>query len=68
MFLWDDRTRRGHEKLKITTCKRDKKYSFLKRSIAAWNKLDAAVINARNIHDFKRKLDNSRFGDGTIRA
>ena len=35
------------------------------RSIEACNKLDAEVINARNIHDFKSKLNDSRFGDGT---
>ena len=42
---------------------RKKIYSFPYRSIEAWNKLDAEMINARNIHDFKSKLDNSRFGD-----
>ena len=36
--------------------------------IEARNKLDAEIINARNIHDFKNKLDNSRFGDGVVRA
>ena len=45
-----------------------KKNSFPYRSIEAWNKLDAKVINARNIHDFKSKLDYSRFGDGTVRT
>ena len=43
-----------------------KKYSFPYKSIEAWNKLDADVINVRNSHDFKSKLDNSRFGDGTV--
>ena len=68
--MWDDKTTRGHKKkLKRKTCKIDiKKYSFPYRSIVAWNKLDAEVINARNIHEFKSKLDNSRFGDGTVRA
>ena len=47
---------------------RQKKYSFPYRNIEAWNKLDAEVINARNIHDFKSKLDNSRFGDEIVRA
>ena len=42
------------------------KCSFPYRSIEAWNKLDAEVINARNINDFKSKLDNSRFGDRTV--
>ena len=59
----------GHEKkLKRTICKRDKKYSCPYSSLETWNKLDAEVINARNIHDFKGKLDNSRFRDGTVRA
>ena len=60
---------RGHEKkLKRTSCKRDiKKYSFPYRSIEAWNKLDAEVINARNIHDFKSKVDN-RFRNRTVQA
>ena len=47
---------------------RHKEYNFPYRSIEAWNKLDAAVINVTNIHDLKSKLDNSRFGDGTVRA
>ena len=61
LFVWDDSTIRRHEnKLKRTTCKRDmKKYSFPYRSIEAWNKLDAEVINVRNIHDFKSTLDNT---------
>ena len=70
LFVRQDRTTRGHEnKPKRTTCKSDmNKYSFPYRSIEAWNKLDAEVINARNIHNFRSKLDNSRFGDGTVRA
>ena len=47
---------------------RHKRYSFPYRSIETWYKLDAKVINARNIHDFKSKLDNSRFRDGTVRT
>ena len=62
LFVWDDRTTRGHKKkLKRTTCKRDIKEC----SRETLNKLDAEVINVRNIHDFKSKLDNNRFGDGT---
>ena len=30
--------------------------------------LDAEVIDATNIHDFKSKLDNSKFGDETVGA
>ena len=70
LFVWIGRNTRGHKKkLKRTTCKRDiRKYSFPYRSIEAWNKLDAEVINARNIHNFKSKLDSIIFGDGTVRA
>ena len=69
LFVWNDRTRGHEKKLKRTTCKRDiKKYSFPYRRIEAWNKLDAEVINARNISNFKSKLDNSRFRDGTVQA
>ena len=45
-----------------------KKYSFPYRSIEALNKLDAKVINARNIHKLKNRLDNSRFGDRIVPA
>ena len=45
-----------------------KKHAFPYRCIEIWNKLDAEVINARNIYGFKSKLDNSRFGDETVRA
>ena len=66
LFVWDDRTTRGHEKkLRRTTCRIDKKYSFPYRSIEAWNKLDAEAINTRNIHDFRNKMDNSRHGTHT---
>ena len=66
--MWDDRTTRGHEKkLKRIICKRNtKKYSFPYRRIEDLNKFDAEVINAGNIHDFKSKLDDSRFRDGTV--
>ena len=43
-------------------------YSMKTERISKRNKLNAEVINARNIHDFKTKLDNSRYGDGTVRA
>ena len=68
--MWDDRTIRGHKKkLKRTIHARDKKkYIFPYRSIETWNKLDVGVINARNINDFKDKLDNNRFGDGMVRS
>ena len=67
LFVWNDRNTRGHEKkLKRTICMRQKNYSFPYRIIEAWNKLDAELINARIIHDFKSELDNSIFGDGTV--
>ena len=45
---------------------KEKKYSFPYRSKEARSKLDAEVIDPRNVHDFKIKLDNSRFKDGTV--
>ena len=30
--------------------------------------LDAEAINARNIYDFKSRLDDNKFGDETVRA
>ena len=69
-MAWEDRnTKEYGKKLKRTTCKRNiRTYSFPYRSIEVWSKHDAEVINARNIHDFKSKLDDRRFGDGTVRA
>jgi len=70
MFVWYQRDTRGHgKKLIRTTCRRDsKKYSFSYRSMEIWNNLDAEVVHARNIQEFKAKLDNKRYGDGTVRA
>ena len=70
LCMWNERVSRGHgRKLKMATCRRDvKKYSFPHRSVEAWNSLDIEVVNARNIHDFKKKLDISRYGDGTARV
>ena len=61
MFVWDNRNTREHEKKLKKLHARKKKNIFLYRSIEACNKL-----NARYIHDFKSKLDNSRFRDGTV--
>ena len=57
--MWDPRDIRGHsKKLKKTACRGDvKKYSFPNRSIEIWNSLDKVVVQAKNIHDFKAKLD-----------
>ena len=49
--------RQNYKRTQEEICKRDiERYSFLYRSIEAWNKLDAEIINARNINDFKSKL------------
>ena len=70
LFMWDSRDTRGHSmKLKKTACRRDvKKHSFPNRSIEIWNNLDETVVQARNIHEFKVKLDACRYGDRTARA
>jgi len=70
LFVWDQRDTRGYgKKLKRTTCRRDtKKYSFPYRSIEILNNLDAEVVHGRNINEFKAKLDNKRYGDGTVQA
>jgi len=62
-------TRGNSKKLKKSVCRRDiKKYSFPYRSITAWNGLDEETVCARTIHEFKTKLDNTSYGDGTARA
>ncbi|MPC83993.1 hypothetical protein E2C01_078717 [Portunus trituberculatus] len=56
-------------KKKKNECRRDiKKYSFPNRSIEIWSNLDETVVQARNIHDFKAKLDDCRYGDRTAQA
>jgi len=69
-LIRDDGRTRGHEyKLKKTRCLNTvKKFSSPSRSIDAWSGRDTEVVQARNIHDFKTKLDKSRYGDRTIRA
>ena len=59
---------RGHDnQLSKGVCLKDiKKYSFPHRSIDKWNKLDRRVVEARNIHQMKTRLDICRYGDGTI--
>ncbi|MPC68774.1 hypothetical protein E2C01_062983 [Portunus trituberculatus] len=52
--------------LKKTARRRDiKKYDFPNRSIEIWNNLDETVDETRNIHEFKAKLDDYRYGDRT---
>ena len=46
-----------------------KKHSFPNRNLEVWDDLKEEVVAARyNIHMFKSKLDESRYGDGTTRA
>ena len=70
LFVWDTRETRGHgKKLKKTRCLRSiKKHGFPYRCIDTWNGLEKDILNARNIHEFKDKLDNSRYRDRTQRA
>ncbi|XP_063866945.1 uncharacterized protein LOC135104013 [Scylla paramamosain] len=67
LITWDVRDSRGHEKkLKKATCRRDiKKSSFPQRIVETWNSLEKGVVHARFIQDFKAKLDDSRYRDGT---
>ena len=66
----DEGRTRGHSyKLrKIKGLKDVKKFSFPNRSLEAWNSLKEEVVAAGNIHMFKQKLDESRYGDRTERA
>ena len=59
---------RGHGKrLKKENCRRDiKKYSFPHRVVDTWNGLSEDVVNAGSVHNFKDKLDKTRYKDGTI--
>ena len=43
-----------------------KKFSFSNRSLEAWNGLKEEVVAAGNSHMFKQKLDENRYGDGTV--
>ena len=70
LLVLNERDTRGHgRKLRPTTCRRDiKRFSFPHRSIRIWNGLKGEVVCANNIHNFKKKLDESGHGDGTARA
>ena len=69
-IVWDEREQRGHgRKLKRTRCRKDiKKYSFPYRCVDDWNKLSKEVVEGKSIQSFKRKLDEWRHGDRTVRA
>ncbi len=59
-------TRGNSKKLKKRVCRRDvKKYSFPYRSITTWNGLDGETLCAKTVHEFRAKLDNKHYGDGT---
>ena len=49
--------RKWKKKLKITISKKEKKYRFPHTNIL--NNLDAEMVHARNIREFKAKLDKS---------
>ena len=68
LIIWDNRVTRGHgRKLKKSSTRRDvKKYSFLQQCVEEWNALDENVVEAKTMHKFKERLDNCRYGDGTI--
>lgn len=43
-------------------------YSFPYRCVDEWNRLDREVVEAEAVQSFKRKLDDSRQGERTVRA
>lgn len=45
-----------------------KEFNFTNRSTDIWNELEAEVIRVKNIHEFKTRLDKSRYGDNTVGA
>ena len=64
LFICDTRVTRGHnKKLKKMEYLRDiKKYSFPYRCIDIWNGLGKETVQAKNIHEFKAKVDSTRYG------
>ena len=68
LTIKDVSDRRGQE-IKEESMQRDfKEYSFPHRSITVWNKLDGEIVCAKTIHEFKPKLDERMYRDGTARA
>ena len=67
LLNWDTRCTRGHgRKLKKDICQRNlKRNSFLHRTVDVCNRLDETVVSAKTIHEFKKKLDTTRYSDGT---
>ena len=69
LLIWDKRNTRGHKrKLKDNYRRNLKKNSFPHRVVDVWNNLDKTTVCAKTIHEFKTKLDNVRYRDGTPRA
>lgn len=70
LINWDTRDTRGHgKKIRWDSYRRDfKKNSFPYRAIEVWNGLQKEVVHAKSISEFKVKLDNERYRDGTARA
>ena len=54
----EDRTRGHNFKLQKDHCKAEiKKNTFAFRTVNQWNDLSEGVVNAKNINEFKNKLD-----------
>ena len=70
LLKWETRNTRGHgRKLRKDNYRRNlKKNSFPHRVVDVWNNLDKTIVCAKTIHEFKTKLDNVRYRDGTPRA
>ena len=61
------RTRGHSKKIRMSKCVRDtRKYSFPHRIACTWNGLNEEVVTATSVHNFKKKLDNWRYGDRTL--
>ena len=61
--------RQHGKKLKLGVCRRDvKKHSFPQRTVRIWNDLEKEVVEAKTIHEFKEKLDKTRYRDSTARV
>ena len=55
--------------MRKTVCLKDvQKHGFPYRGTDAWNSLKEEVVEAKSIHTFKSRLDNSKYGDGTKQA
>lgn len=68
LFIWVTRSARGHGKrFKKEVCRSDiSKYSFPQRNMDIWNGLDGDIVHANSGGEFKKGLDEKRYGDGTV--